>query len=682
MTNQKIDFAAEVTIKAAEAESGKQPTFEVLAYTGDALNLNGWDLPVVVDLDGMKFGNSLVANLDHDGTKRVGNVTSKVIEDGQLRLGGVASAATEAKREVVESAANGFVFQASIEAQPVRVEKVAEGDAVTANGRDFVGPLYVARQSVLKGFGFVSHGADDNTVVSIAASSAAPTKEGKKMNPEFKAWVESIGFDSETLTKEQEAGLMASYGGQKAPKPERFDPSNPFAERKAEAKRRAEIRATANKFIEMRNADVDEIEAIERMHDHAIEAKMSPQEFRIEMYESSVPQASVIRANPEKRQLNQSVLEAAICQAGRLPGIEDHFDDQTLQAAHDQFRGRIGLKQMLFLAAEANGVKSQYQSEVTRDVLQAAFATPKQSRIQASGFSTNSIATLVSNTANKFIMRGWNMVDQTAMRLAKIQNVNDFKTITTVSLTDSVIYEEVGASGEIKHGTLGELTYTNKADTYAKMLAITRQDIINDDLSALTDVPMKLGNGAMKKLNDIFWTEYLGLVGASFFSAGNSNLNSGVATMSEAGVDATYVLFKNQTNPDGTPLGVEPRILLVPTALEGAARRLTRSEQYQTGATTLEGSTNIWAGRFEVLSSPYISNSTYTGNTSVGWWMLADPMELPVISIAALYGRVEPTVDTAEADFNVLGIQMRGYSDVGVSDHEYRGGVYADGGAS
>ena len=62
--------------------------------------------------------------------------------------------------------------------------------------------------------------------------------------------------------------------------------------------------------------------------------------------------------------------------------------------------------------------------------------------------------------------------------------------------------------------------------------------------------------------------------------------------------------------------------------------------------------------------------------------MLADPMELPVIAIAALFGNVMPTVDTAEADFNVLGVQMRGYSDVGVNQQEYRGGVYADGGAS
>lgn len=681
---QILCMTADVSIAAAadEGENKGPPRFEVVAYTGGPMVVGGWDLPVVIDLDGMNFSNSLVANLDHDRTQRVGNVTSKMIDNGKLTLGGVASAATDAQREVVESAKNGFVWQASVEADPIKVEEVGEGKVVVVNGQEIEGPLYVARQTRLNGFGFVSHGADDNTTVAIAATASPKPRKVRSMEPQLKAWIESIGFDADALTDDQLAGLTANYEGQKAPKPRKVPSDNPFEARKAEAKRRGEIRAQADRFIEMRNADFDEIEAIERMHDHAIESNMTPQEFRLEMYEASLPGPQIIREPKRKGDLSAKVLEAAVCQAGRLPDLEKHYDDRTLQAAHDEFKGRIGLKQIFQIGAELNGgMRRNFSNDVGPETLKAAFNSGRPA-IHASGFSTLSISNVISNTANKFIMRGWNMIDQACLQLAKIQPVNDFKTITTVSLTDTVTYEKVGATGEIKHGTLGDLTYTNKADTYARMLAITRQDIINDDLGALTDVPMKLGNGAMKKLNDIFWTEYLGLVGASFFAAGNSNINTGVATMTEAGLDATYVIFKDQTNPDGTPLGVEPALLVVPTALEGAARRLMSSENFNNGSTSNEGSNNIWANRFQVVSSPYISNSSYTGNTSVGWWLLANPEELPVIAIAALFGQIEPTVDTAEADFNVLGVQMRGYSDVGVSDQEYRGGVYADGGAS
>jgi hypothetical protein len=292
------------------------------------------------------------------------------------------------------------------------------------------------------------------------------------------------------------------------------------------------------------------------------------------------------------------------------------------------------------------------------------------------------VANITGAVANKFVMEGWNAVDQTCLRISKITPVRNFQQITTVSLTDSVRYEQLGADGEIKHGTLDELTYTNQADTYAKMLAITRKDIINDDVNAFASVPRKLGNGAIKLLNHIFWTEFLGAVTANFFGSGNSNINTGVADMSLGGLDATETVFMNQTNPDGTPLGLMPAILLVPTALKNKALTLMGSQlnalaitSYATGT----GDANPFAGRFRVESSPYISVSSYTGSTSSAWWMLANPSDLAVIEIVALNGRVEPTVDSAEADFNTLGIQWRGYSDVGVNLQEYRAGVHADG---
>jgi hypothetical protein len=125
-----------------------------------------------------------------------------------------------------------------------------------------------------------------------------------------------------------------------------------------------------------------------------------------------------------------------------------------------------------------------------------------------------------------------------------------------------------------------------------------------------------------------------------------------------------------------------PAILVVPTALKVPANTLMRSERLITGASTTIGEANPYAGRFRVESSPYMSNASYTGYSAAAWYMIADPSEMPVIEIAALNGRVEPVVETADADFNVLGVQMRGYSDVGVTKQEYRAGVRADGGAS
>jgi hypothetical protein len=170
--------------------------------------------------------------------------------------------------------------------------------------------------------------------------------------------------------------------------------------------------------------------------------------------------------------------------------------------------------------------------------------------------------------------------------------------------------------------------------------------------------------------------------GNKYITTGRGNANEAVADMTVAGLTATEVLFMNQTDPDGKPLGLNAALLVVPTALKVSANTLMRSERLITGASATMGEANPYAGRFRVESSPYMSNSTYTGYSAAAWYMLADPNEMPVIEIAALNGRVEPVIETADADFNVLGVQMRGYSDVGVEKQEYRAGVRADGGSS
>jgi phage major head subunit gpT-like protein len=367
--------------------------------------------------------------------------------------------------------------------------------------------------------------------------------------------------------------------------------------------------------------------------------------------------------------------------SGRLEDHEKMFDDQTLQAAHDQFPRGIGLGQLLLLGAEANGYRGNHSTEVTIEAQRAAFGMVGPQQIQGTAFSTVSIPDVLAATANKFLHEGWMAVDMTPMAISSIRNVRNFQQTTTVSLTGHLQFEELGASGEIKHGEVADLTYTNQADTYAKMLAVTRKDLINDDLGALTAVPRRLGRGGALKLNDIFWTVFLN--NSTFFTAGRANVNTAVADITVGGLEATETIFMDQTDPDGKPLGVLPSIILVPTAIKAATLALMQSERLIDGtATAVRGDANVYRGRWRVESSPYMSNSSYTGYSAAAWYLLADPGVMPVIEIAALNGNVMPVVETADADFNVLGIQMRGYSDVGVALQEYRGGVRADGGAS
>lgn len=670
-----IAIAASVEMKAATSEDGKPsgpPSFSSTFYNGGPVQIAGYDLPVVLDLAGVDQRKNLVANLDHDDKRRVGQFTAT--NDGkQLTAAGVANAKTTASEEVIGSAQQGWNWEASFEAQPKVIETVPKGRKVQINGQTQVGPLYVARESTLLGMGFVSHGADSETSVTIAAS-AVTTLEAN-VDKKLLAWVEELGIDPENISDEQLGTLKANYKGETKPR-ELED----FGNLRDEASRKQDITKLAIKASEGRFPT--EIDAIERMTDNAIKAGTSPRDFELELLRESVP-TGVIQTgnNGADPGLTNAVLEAAVCQAGGMPldALEKNFSDQVLQASHERFRQGIGLNQLFFAGAESNSKKHNYERHVDRSTLEAAF---RGSQMNAdAGWSTVNIPTILSNTANKFLRIGWEFVENAWQAVSTIRPVSDFKEITTVSLTADATFKELGNGGTIQHGTAGEVTYANKADTYARMFGITRTDFINDDLGALTRLPQKIGRGGALKLNNIFWTEYMD--NATFFSAGNNNLLTGTpdSLLSRDGLNAAESAFRNQTDPEGEPLGSMPEMLLVPASLVNTALELM-------GAQSLVGqgadaapvpNRNIYAGRYRVVSSVYLENANYTGNSALAWYLLASPQDLPVIEIAALNGNVMPTVESADADFNVLGVQMRGYSDVGVRKQEFRGGVKSTG---
>jgi len=322
-----------------------------------------------------------------------------------------------------------------------------------------------------------------------------------------------------------------------------------------------------------------------------------------------------------------------------------------------------------FLFLQANGYRGYGRSDL-KGLLQFAFAD-----VQGSAMSTISLPGILSNVANKFLRAGFEAVESTWREIAAIRSVRDFKQVSSYSLTGGFVYEEIPPGGELKHATVGETAYTNQAKTYGRMFGIDRRDLINDDLDALTAVPRRLGRGGALKLNEVFWIEFLN--NAGFFAVGNKNYAEDVDTA--LGIDSltqAEQMFLDQTDPDGHPLAVAPVILLVPNGLYVPATQIMNSTELRDPASTKKTPvTNPHAGKFRPVRSSYLSNAQYTGNSTKAWYVLADPNDMPVIEVAFLNGQQMPTVESADADFNTLGIQMRGYHDFGVAKQEPRGGV-------
>jgi phage major head subunit gpT-like protein len=170
---------------------------------------------------------------------------------------------------------------------------------------------------------------------------------------------------------------------------------------------------------------------------------------------------------------------------------------------------------------------------------------------------------------------------------------------------------------------------------------------------------------------------------AAFFVAGNNNYISGAGTvLSIDGLTEGEKKFMDQVDGDGKPISIMPVFLLVPTALSALASSLYKSTEVRSvDEGIMYPVANPHQTKFTPIVSRYLGNASYTGYSATAWYLLASPNDLPVIETAFLNGQESPTIETAEADFNVLGIKMRGYHDFGVAKQDPKGGLKSKGAA-
>jgi hypothetical protein len=617
----RLALNADFNLLAADGE-GSVPTFELTAYTGAAIR-QGWSrTPIVVDLDGMSAGQTTPILYGHgkempllDSVIGKGSSTN----DGkQLMLSGDLIAGEPASDKLIRLAKAGVPLQASIGADALSFENVPAGTTVTVNGRDFVGPISVARRTMLREVSVVLFGADASTSAAIAA-------EASEVSPM-----------SDSLNETPVDAVKASAEGT----------ASVAVEKTIEAKKPDPVPPTASEIADL---------VFERMQ----AAKLH--EVRASRPAAPVPTEADIQAH---RSTEAKVSEATLCIVAGLQNLEKHFDERTLEAA-DKRRSEAGLQSLLLDAARANGWKG-HDRKVTHGNAKEIFAYAF-GQIQATGFATHTISNVLAATYGKFLLQGFTAVENVSDQIANIRPVSDFKTVTGVRLNGGFVFEEVGPSGEIKSADATDETRTLRAKLYGRLSSVSMVDIVNDDLGALTQVPVRLGRGAAVKKNIDFWTEFQAS-NSSYYQAATP---AGGNALSFASLSTAAIAYRKLLDTDGNLLGITPRILLVPPDQElPAAQLMTQSllmssSLGSTSSKVVEPTANVLAGRYRVVSSAYLT-STST------WWLMADPSDLPAMEVAYLNGMTTPVVQQADADFNQLGIQFRGYYAYGVAKAEAR----------
>lgn len=701
-------------IQAADSEGDapKPKRFSMTAYTGGPMQVSNYGPPVVIDLAGLTAKAPIPILRDHDPSRVVGHADEVTVGDSSLKLAGFISGAGPDAAEVQAAAALGFPWKASVGARPDKLEFVGEGVKTKVNGKTLTGPLEVARKSTLGETSFLAMAADRKSVTRIAAT-AAPTTNEEASAMKFQEWIEAMGLSLDELREDQKQLLQAKYDGEvtaaadlkKAKEIQAAASKDPEAIEAAATPAVVEaptfelapvilahenhltaIEATGQKY----QATVPAEDFAKLMHaarTGAIEAKaaalkdqwpaarleaqhiVAAAQLEADMMVAVRPKGPAIHSSSQD--VSMPAIEAAFCRSCGMSdeAREKQFTPEVL-AAGDRYRN-IGLQELLLISASEGGYSGRQRVGVDnlREVIKAAF-------------SVHTITTMLTSTGNKLLLDGFNRLPQSWRQVAEVKNVSDFKAVTMYRMTADLEYLEVPAAGTIESGTLAQEDYSIQAKTYARMLTLTRQDIINDDLGAFNDIPKKLGMGSAIKMNKVFWTAWLAAVdGGAFWTAARGNYQTGALTaLGETALNTAVQLFRDASGPDNNLLGLEPEFMLLPSALEATGRKLYVSQEVRdTTASTKTMVANTYFNRFKPVIIPELGNSAYTGYSATGWFLLCNPAILASAVMCFLNGQQAPVIESTDADFDTLGIRSRGYSDFGTVMSEYRASVHSAG---
>ena len=275
-------------------------------------------------------------------------------------------------------------------------------------------------------------------------------------------------------------------------------------------------------------------------------------------------------------------------------------------------------------------------------------------------FSNADIPNVLSNVAHKFVLAGFGAVGDDWRKISRAVPVVDFKAVKGVRLVMGGLLKPLAKGGELQHVDLSDEARSIQAATKGSIVGITREDLINDDLGVLSLVPERFGQMAGRTINkDVFGT--LSTTGSHYGANTSGALNL-------ANLASAYALALAIKDSDGNPLGAIPNRILCSPSNFLTAKNIYQSEHI-TGASSKEGRDNVMRNILEPVTSPWLSGTKY--------WLFNS--SFPLVDVAFLNGRQTPVVETAEANFSQLGIEMRCYFDYGPSAGEYKAALYSTG---
>lgn len=327
-----------------------------------------------------------------------------------------------------------------------------------------------------------------------------------------------------------------------------------------------------------------------------------------------------------------------------------------------EFRGM----RLLDLARECvESVGGNARGMLPQEIARAALGCDRTAMRAAGMQTTSDFPILLGGGVTRTLRDAYAQAPQTWRPLGQLTTVPDFRATTRAALGDIAALEEVKESGEYKYGKLEEDGAPIRVTKFGKIIPITWEAVINDDLGALTRIPRAYGLAAAETESNLVWNLILSnpnfTDGNAIFVAAHGNLAGSGGAINTTTLGAARAAMRKQKSKAGAYLNVEPRYLVVGPDKELEAFQFTSSQYVPAKNADINDGRNT--------SLVVIVDGRITGNQ---WYLFTEAGLIDTFEYAYLEGEPGVFTETREG-FEVDGMEIKARLVFGAAWIDYRG---------
>ncbi|MHC1701501.1 MAG: prohead protease/major capsid protein fusion protein [Humidesulfovibrio sp.] len=643
--------------KPASLDEATRSVEIVVATETDSVLVYDWELgrvPEILLMSGCRAVDQ-VPLLDTHSREGVANVLGSVRDihaEGDELIGRASYSSVQEAVDAFTKTAEGHLTDYSAGYRPITTTVVAEKETVSLAGRSFTGPCLVITEWELKEVSTCPIGADNRAKARALDSN---NQEEDIMLKEFLRKMRGeLGLPEDATEDQVRAAIVkaaedAKRSQAEPPKAAAKDPVGQTSPEDAARKAVADERARAS-----------EITALCEAH--------GCRELAAELLKGD---ASV--ADAQRKVLDQLQSRSG---ASKAPG----FQVEVIADERDKFRSvgqdglaiRVGLK-VEKPASGADALAGYTLRELARECLVRANQPVPTHVMEMVGraLTTSDLPNILGNVANKSLMAGYETQPETYGAWCDTSgSLADFKLADLVRRGEVSDLEEVREDGEFKYGKSADTKEQVRLLTYGKIIPISRQAILNDDLGALSDVPRDMGEAVQRCLGDLAYAALtananMGDGVALFHTASHANLaSSGAAvdvTPLGAGVKAMG-LHKDLLGK--RRLNLRPTFFLGPRSIEGVAEQFFKTDKIG-GVANKPNLANIYFGDYFTR----VYDARLDDDSLTAWYLLGPKGK--TVKMFFLNGQKTPYMEQ-RMGFEVDGIELKVRIDAAAKALDYR----------